>query len=454
MTGATIPFEHAGSIDLQELTLINGSLNTIDIADYMVEINLMEDIFSPTMHGTILISDSRNLIKEFNIIGEEYIFLKFKTPTSDDEIEKLFRVYSVTNRVLVNDKATQSYVLNFISVEAIQNELNPLFQTFNGKISDIVANIFKSFLRTKRSPVKKDSKLTFVDNGSEFFVLPTENSAKFVSPGWTPFKCINWCASKAIPESGKACNYLFFETNKAFMFISLESLFTRNNNETSAGTYVYNINNFNVNKNQNIKQFSINDLKIIKNFNQLENYNQGYYGNRLISLNIKNKSVNLTDYNTLLKYKDYVHTNQDLTAPFFADNTPFTTLSNIKFNPIHPGLHGTLPQNSSDFTKGFEPYQDNVNERMPEIHGNRITNLMELNQLKLEMFIPGRSDIEVGRMLKLLYPDVSPRDASNKTDENIDRRYSGSYLITAINHKINSQSHMMSMEIVKDGMLG
>ena len=70
------------------------------------------------------------------------------------------------------------------------------------------------------------------------------------------------------------------------------------------------------------------------------------------------------------------------------------------------------------------------------------------------MFIPGRSDIEVGRMLKLLYPDVSPRDASNKTDENIDRRYSGSYLITAINHKINSQSHMMSMEIVKDGMLG
>jgi len=434
----TIPFEQAGSIDIQELTLINGSMKSLDVLDYMSEINLMEDIYSPTMHGTMLFVDSRNLIKEFNIIGEEYIFLKFKTPTSDFEIEKFFRIYSVTDRNILNDKGTQSYILSFVSVEAIQNEINPLFRTFQGKISDIVTNIFTEFLKIKRSPSKKQGKIDFVDNASEFFVLPTLNSAKFVSPGWSPFKCLNWCASKAIPESGKACNYFFFETNKAFMFINLETLFDRNNNQTSAGTYVYNINNFNVNKSPNIKLFNINDLKIIKNFNQLENYNYGYYGNRLMSLNIKNKEVNLTDYNTLLKYKDYIHTNQDLTAPFFADNTPFTTLSNIKFNPIHPGLHSV---------------EDNINERMPEIYGNRKTNLMELNQLKLEIFVPGRTDIEVGRMLKLLYPDISPRDDSNATSENLDRRYSGSYLITAINHKINNQSHMMSMEIVKDGML-
>ena len=117
-------------------------------------------------------------------------------------------------------------------------------------------------------------------------------------------------------------------------------------------------------------------------------------------------------------------------------------------------LHGSLPENSSDFSKSFEPYQDNVNERMPDIYGNRKSNLLEMNQLKLELFVAGRTDIEVGRILKLNYPDVSPRGTEDQSSENLDKKYSGNYLITAINHKINTQSHMMSMEIVKDGLNG
>lgn len=449
----TTPFETAGSVEIQELTLLNGSLKSIDVLDYMSEINLMEDLFTPTMHGTMLFVDSRNLIKEFNLIGEEYFFLKFRTPTSDSIIEKFFRIYSITDRKIINDKGTQSYILNFVSAETIMNEINPLFRTFKGKISDIVTNIFIEFLKIKRSPVKKNNQLAFPDNATELIVLPTENEAKFVSPGWSPFKCINWCASKAIPEFGKACNYLFFETNKAFMFINLETLFDKNNKSTSAGTYSYNINNFNVDKNPNEKLFNINDLKIVKNFNQLDNYNNGYYGNRLLSLNIKNKQVTNTDYRTTQRYQDYTHTDKDLTQPFFAKETPFSTLSDIKFNPIHPGIHGSIPENTSSFTSSFTPFEDNVNERMPEIYGNRKTNMMELNQFKINLFVPGRSDIEVGRMIKLLYPDISPKGESDATSENLDRAYSGNYLITAINHKINSQSHMMSMEIVKDGIL-
>ena len=89
---------------------------------------------------------------------------------------------------------------------------------------------------------------------------------------------------------------------------------------------------------------------------------------------------------------------------------------------------------------------------MPEIYGNRKTNILELNQLKLEIFVPGRTDIEVGRMLNLMYPDVSPKGSFDRNKSNEDIKYSGSYLITAINHKFNQQTHMMSMEIVKDGL--
>lgn len=445
----TVPFENAGSVEFKELVLINSSLQSISVLDYMSEFTLQEDIFSPVMHGKMLFIDSRNLIKEFNIIGEEYLYVKFNTPTSDIPIEKLFRIYSITDRQLVNDKATQTYIAHFVSVESIQNTINPIFRTFNGKVSDVVIDIFLEFLKTKRNPVKNNNEYQFVDNASEFFVVPTSNNVKFVSPGWTPFKCINWCASKSIPESGKACSFLFFETNKAFMFTNLETLFNVNNNvpESSIGTYVYNINALDKNKNTNKKLLNINDLKIMKNFNYIENYTNGYYGNRLLSLDFINKTVRNTDYKTPERYDDYIHSEGKNTQPFFAINTPLSTLSDISFNPIHPGLHTTKSAMGEHFD-----FQDNANEKMPEIHGNRKSNLIELNQLKLEIFVAGRTDIEVGRMLKIIYPDVSPKGTNDTASENEDSRYTGNYLITAITHKLNQQTHMMSMEVVKDGV--
>ena len=59
------PFEKAGSVAYKEVLLINSTLKSIDVLDYMSEINIQEDIFSPVMHGRMLFIDSRNLIKEF-----------------------------------------------------------------------------------------------------------------------------------------------------------------------------------------------------------------------------------------------------------------------------------------------------------------------------------------------------------------------------------------------------
>ena len=433
------PFEKAGSVAYKEVLLINSTLKSIDVLDYMSEINIQEDIFSPVMHGRMLFIDSRNLIKEFNIIGEEYLYINFTTPTSDIPIEKLFRIYSISDRQLINDKATQTYIAHFVSIESIQNTINPLFQTFEGQVSDIVEKIYNNFVKTKRSPVKSNSKYEFIDNFTDIVTVPTSNSIKFVSPGWTPFKCINWCASKSIPKEGEACSFLFFETNKVFMFTNLETLFDLNNKnpKSGIGTYTYNINALAKNKNTNKKLLNINDLRVVKNFNYIENYTNVYYGNRLLSLDIINKELRNTDYKITERYDNYVHTEGKKTQPFFATNTPLTTLGDIKFNPIHPGLHDV---------------EANANETMPLVYGNRKSNLLELNQLKLEIFISGRTDIEVGRMMNLIYPDVSPKGMNDKASENEDTKYSGSYLITAINHKLNQQSHMMTMEIVKDGI--
>jgi hypothetical protein len=87
---------------------------------------------------------------------------------------------------------------------------------------------------------------------------------------------------------------------------------------------------------------------------------------------------------------------------------------------------------------------------MGTIYGNRLSNLQDLNTLKLNISIYGRTDIEAGRIINLKFPDVSPADSTDITKDHLDYRYTGSYLITSIHHKINIVKHMMSMEVIRD----
>jgi hypothetical protein len=89
---------------------------------------------------------------------------------------------------------------------------------------------------------------------------------------------------------------------------------------------------------------------------------------------------------------------------------------------------------------------------MGEIYGNRLSNLIELNSLKLNLSVYGRTDVEAGRIIDIKFPDMSPVDEKDRTSEHLDSRYSGSYLITSIHHKINITKHIMTMEVVRDSL--
>ena len=112
MTDVTVPLQTAGSVEIQTLALISSSGQFINLTDYMAEINFFEDMFSPFMGGTITIVDSRNLLKELPIVGDEYIVAKIKTPSTNSFISKMFRVFSVTDREIVRDLNTQTYNLH------------------------------------------------------------------------------------------------------------------------------------------------------------------------------------------------------------------------------------------------------------------------------------------------------------------------------------------------------
>lgn len=443
----TKPFQQVGDVDIEEMVLISSVGVAVSLLDYMVELNLYEYIFSNSLSGDIVISDSRNLVKKLPIIGEEIIVVKFRTPDSKIYINKCFKIYAIENRRIVRDQNTQVFVLKFCSFESILDSVSPIYSSFEGKITDVISEIYVDYLRYPRTLIRDGEGYKQNDNVSDlYFFNETNNSVKFVSPGWTPFQCINWLSSKSQPLEGKACNFLFWETNKGFYFGNIESIFEAYNNKNQkekpyrlAATAVKGLTDTNNSGTDDLyeKMYLISDLEVVKNADYLDKLQAGYFASKNISLDLINKSYDAVVYDHLSSFKEYTHTSGKGGIGIF-NNTIRNSHSHISYHAKSPGL--------------FTDFKNNVSEISAEIYGNRISNLHELNLLKLNIVIPGRTDLEAGKVIELELPDLGPVDETDETKGYRDPFYSGSYLITALRHKITGGifRYTISAEVVKD----
>jgi hypothetical protein len=441
--------QRAGEVRIEQLKLINASDEVIDLTEFVVELNIYEDIFKNYLNGNIVLTDSRNIIDKFNIHGEEFLNVKLRTPSFPDNqvIEKTFRVYKLTDRNIVRDNNTQNFTLHFISIEFFYDISLPLFSPFEGIVTDVAGKIFTDFLASTRkfNISESNENVTEGNSGTDLIVLnESSNKVKFVSPGWSPFKCINWLATKAIPKDGVAKNFIFFESNKSFYLGTLENLFRNAHQEKNyLGRYLISASNVREDKNtQNVNRemFLAKDVEMIESTDYIKNYTNGYLGNRLIYLDVFNKEYELIDYDHVTNYDKQFHTSGigKEAKPVFNNETFRNFATNISFYPKNPKL--------------FNDYADNVSEKMGEIHGNRLSSMLELTNIKMNMTVPGRTDAEVGRLIYFEYPSMGGKSESDTGSTAQDKLYSGYYLITAIHHKVNKFEHQMVMEVIKDSL--
>jgi hypothetical protein len=441
--------QKAGEVRIEQLKLINASDEVIDLTEFVVELNIYEDIFKNYLNGNIVLTDSRNIIDKFNIHGEEFLNVKLRTPSFPDNqvIEKTFRVFKLTDRTIVRDNNTQNFVLHFISIEFFYDISLPLFTPFEGIVTDVAGKIFTDFLASTRkfNISESNENVTEGNFGTDLIVLnESSNKVKFVSPGWSPFKCINWLATKAIPKDGVAKNFIFFESNKSFYLGTLENLFRNAHQEKNyLGRYLISASNVREDKNsQNVNRemFLAKDVEMIESTDYIKNYTNGYLGNRLVYLDIFNKEYELIDYDHVTNYDKQFHTSGigKEAKPVFNNETFRNFATNISFYPKNPKL--------------FNDYADNISEKMGEIHGNRLSSMLELTNIKMNMTIPGRTDAEVGRILYFEYPSMGGKSEGDTGSSAQDKLYSGYYLITAIHHKVNKLEHQMVMEVIKDSL--
>ena len=100
----TVGVQYAGDFDIEEALLISPTGNITDLTKdvIIVEINIFEDMFKSSITGSIIITDTNNIVSKVPIVGQEYLTLKIRTPTLTlerdiiDFTDNPFAVHKVT----------------------------------------------------------------------------------------------------------------------------------------------------------------------------------------------------------------------------------------------------------------------------------------------------------------------------------------------------------------------
>ena len=385
------------------------------------ELNIFEDLFSPCISGIITIVDIQNFITHIPILGDETLEFEYKTPSFKESIKKIFSITKIDARTYGGDKKLV-YEVHFTSQEAVYDIDTKLSKAFTGNAHEIVKTICKNELGLKDADID---------------IEDADNKIKFVAPWWSPFKCINYATARCLlPNSNKLVtpNYLFYQTLRAYRLKSLTTLF----GQEPYATYVFDNNPMRDEKIDGTSTADIDrmyntviSLDYIASQDRISNLLDGSLSNTVFGMNLLRKIFSVKSYRIQRDFEKTKH------------------LDEFEISPIAVGM--SRFENRTTAPQLF----NNVNDVSDSIITNRIPLLGQLDIFKLNMYVMGRTDVEVGMTIDFLMNTYIPFEEWHRDEPRFkkDPYYSGKYIITAIQHKIDQFSHRMMLQVSKESSL-
>ena len=413
----------AGEVAISDIKIVSANGLILDVFNQMVDMNIYEDITAPAVSGDITLNDSLDLVNLFPLIGEEKIFIRFKTPTFSDEAEfgMTFYIYKMSNREQTGNKNV-TYTMHFTSFEAVRDLNSKISRGFSGKIDELVRQIM---IDPKHLQSNKD-----------LFIGKTKNNITYVSNYWTPFQNINYLAARSISDTNSAANFMFFENHKGYVFEALENMVVH----TPICLYTYDENNRAAQGGGSVRT-PLRDLEQIESYEIHEPFN---YMNKIQMGGIRSKAI-FHDITT----KRYETKSYDYDFRFDQHN---------HLNPYRLKTKGMPARNTSRIelvNRAYEGFLNQRTDRAKEWYMQRLMQLSEIFSTRLNMEVPGRTDMVVGAVIDVVLYKMAATDPKQKEANLLDNVFSGRYLVTKVRHHIKrtDNRHTMYLEVVKDSFI-
>ena len=447
-----------GDVSCDEIFIITQDMTEYDFTRYIIEFNLYEDIFSPTMSGEVLVTDAVNAITKWPIRGGEIITCKWRTKTFEDispnRIEKSFQIYAIEKRILNNDRE-QFYTLKFCSIEAISDQARSITQGYGvpeseRKTTDKIAEqIYIDHIQEYR---RIDSPNLITD----FIIGDTPHSSKiqYTSNFWTPMQNMQFISRKCQGAKYIGSDFLFYESNKAFYLTSLQNLIGTQLDIGFWEEFVYAPPGLDVPHRGGGENFLANSLptsfskieaiSVPRTIDILDGQDSGYYSASTRAYDLFTKEQAEVTLDGRDQFANFVHTDIGIPIPGGIQRNPYSFV-NIKYlnKVMFTGMQGGLVDGEGG---------ESANPALLANNLFRQQYFASFNDNTFEIDLPGRTDIEVGKLIKLVYPNAGDKPTDATYDDLIDPLLTGAYLITAIKHKFDHVRHSMKVEIVKNGL--
>jgi hypothetical protein len=415
---ATEVIRFAGDVSVKKAEIVSQNGLYQDIRGQVINIHVYEDMFSPFISGLIIIKESLDLINLFPLVGEELLNLEMSTPSLSKSLRGEFHIYKLSERELLSDKSVV-YTLHFISKEAIIDLNKKISRGFGGKVSEIATTIL----------TEPNIGLETIKN---VLVEPSSNSTKYVSNFWSPIKNINYLCDAAVNRNGSP-SFVFFENREGFNFISLETLYTPDVLQTFVNDKYSRDDRDGIGSIKNVNEDfkRILEIRVPVAFDYMDRIRSGMNASNMILYDFTKKQYSVKTFDMLRNYDEQRHLNE------------FPLISN---NNIRRG--DSLLINATKYFGNFSGFGDVTNTNILQ---KRISLIKQAEAMKIEIVVPGRFDYTVGKKVQLDLPRIEP---VTKMDADIqDKIFSGTYLISAINHYIDKEKHECHMELIKDSFI-
>ena len=391
----------------------------VELRGGVVSVDYYESLYSPTVTANVMymdaggnLEDDKNKLtsvkESLPITGLEDLFFNITNESGELKFIKkdAFKVSKAP--VMTRESNRQAVLLSVVSPQLKQNNDDPIFDKYKGKISDTVKKILKEKLKISNDKLD---------------IEPTKNGYNFLGKGRGGLDLVLDLCKRSVPVKGDA-GFFFYQTKSGFKFKSINELVS----QKPEFTLIY----FGGLKQDNTQDGG-NDNKIMmppkfeKDQDVIKSLKGGVYRSRNIFFDPRTFCYEEVTYDIS---KEGVKKTLGGAPPFADDVKSFTKT-----------FHHILDVGSLDSNPSTE-----INNDPREWQASSVMRYNLLHSQVVHIQIPCNLKLEAGNVIKMEVESTS----ANKEEGAKDEQQSGNYLILNLCHHFTDRRSITSLTLVRD----
>ena len=450
--------ENLGDIELYIAVARNGEIlknkdGAANLAQYIRSWEVHESIESASLEASFIFEDSGGLIGTFT--GTETIVLRIQTSLIDRKYQ--FRSYEIKDRAR-SGQGVEFFRINCTTDEYVKNEVVNVFghteELF--KTSTETSEIVKTLIKNK----------DYLNTQKKVFAEETNTPHNFIIPNWRCFDTIYWLCKHTVRAAEKknvAQNgFVFFENAMGYHFKTIDRLIAEINAQTpeqktkfkegKAKLYSYTYSPKNLDQTREADIYKIKNLSFPEERNYLVGLRQGAWAGYTIGFDpVTITKSNYGESEDMPVAKDaYTLDNAWKKMQHLGKNTrnPLEEVDEFvqQTSKISKRTRYCVVPNQVFDQKGQQVPSENY-EQLVSLQSYQWMRMQSLKAVQLSVTIPGNLDLYAGYGVDISIPINVP---SKKIE--MDKVYSGKYMIAAVSHYGNATTMETELYLLKDGI--